>query len=99
MRKRPCTIIGASLLGLLHVVTVVVPFTTGMVTGESTMYILVLDAPLFGLATHLLGDVYNQSQTFWKFYFSVFGTAMYILAGALLGYVCDKIRSRFGRTA
>jgi hypothetical protein len=57
--------------------------------------IMVLDYPLLALAQILHGSLDRLSQHFWKLYLSIAGTVMYVVAGALLGYVCDRIRLRF----
>ncbi len=89
MRKRVGTIIGASIFGMFHLLAVVLPSATSMVSGEAGFYILILDYPLYLLLRHPLE---SYTETFMMLYFYVAGTLMYAVVGAALGYMCDKIR-------
>ena len=81
--KIPITL--ALLLGAVHFLIVGIPFIHAGGGGEGLLYILLIDLPLFWLASLLMPKLLYNSVAFNFWLFPVIGTVMYAAVGYLLG--------------
>ena len=98
MRRFAATLVLAVLFGLFHGCTVVATLAETHGAGEGqALAVAILDFPLVLLLQAIPGGgkiLYATDSTRpYVFFFSFFGTLMYILAGALLGGLIDYLRA------
>jgi hypothetical protein len=83
------TIVMAAIFALFHVIVVAVPVLSSGGSGETqALAAAIFDLPLFwllGLFPSGRGVLYGSSQSIYILVFSVGGTIMYALVGALVG--------------
>lgn len=82
--KIPITL--ALLLGAIHFLIVGIPFILAGGGGEGLLYILLVDFPLFWLASFLASKLLDNSVAFNFWLFPIIGTVMYAAIGYVLGY-------------
>src|SRR5262245_19499917 len=98
MKMWAATWIMASLCALFHIVVVASPVLSSHGIGETQGFAVgIFDMPLVWLVSALGGGAILNGGRWYVFIFSVFGTFMYAVAGALIGLLVDRLRLSVSR--
>jgi hypothetical protein len=98
MKKWAATWIVASLCGLFHMVVVTAPVLSSHGIGETQGFAVgIFDMPLVWFVSALGGGAILNGGHWYVFVFSVVGTFMYAVAGAVGGLLVDRLRLSFSR--
>jgi hypothetical protein len=92
--RKPFTWTLAALFGLFHLAVVMGPYIAAGGVGEAVGWrLLIFDYPITFLL-QVTGVMAHLNDAVGDVIYGVFGTIMYALVGALLGYGIDRLRAR-----
>lgn len=90
------TLIAASVFASFHIVAVALPVLSSHGQGETQAFaVMIFDIPLVWLLSVFGGRAVLNGGPWYVAIFSVVGTLMYAVMGALLGFFVDRLRVRF----